>query len=958
MLNISNIKSRSAGKENILRALKMTAYYSFVGVLFQALLVNILIASSPAEGQNLRDIKLSMKAVNVSLEDAFKIVEQKTDFIFTYSKEDIPGNSNVVISVEDESLYHILEMLAIDYNLVFNRINNHIVVKKSTNKEIRIEQRIIQDNGTIIGTVKDARSKSPIPGANLLIIGLNIGAAADANGNFTIKNVPAGKYELRASAVGYGKVAKSLIVQDGKTTSIDFLLDDDAVGLDEVVVTGVAFETKRKEIPADIGILSSKAIEEKNSTNMINLIRGEVPGVFAMTNGQNDFSTFIYLRGAGMSASANEYAKILLDGIEVSAPTYLATIDPKIIERIEIIRGPHASALYGAEATSGVINLITKKGGNFGLDRPLINFSHSTGYIESEFYGKKVTPDGASPFQTNNSLQLSGGMNTISYRVGVTYNTVGEWIKNYSSKTLGFSGGMRFVHGKFTGDLTTMWSRRTYNSTSLDYQYERWPSLAPNGWKSGIIYPNVKYIFNQVTLGMNLNYQALENWNHKLTLGYDENGYDYWQPNPYRLTPTDTLQQKVKYFLNRVTMRYLTAYKQQITEDLYVRATLGAEYSRYSTNSVLSVNIKLNSAGDMLLSPAGTRQIIFQDRWTAGYNGMFEAGYGDQLFLTVSSSIKQDVTGAAETYTNDPKVGLSYVQPVGEFEIRLRGQYGSATRPVNPSYAAGSTSATTVYLPNANLLPEQRGGLDAGIDFNWGNNASLSITRFDEAGKNLIQRNLISTVGTVTTYQYINIGDIKIKGWEMQGKLNFGFMGFPFVTLKANYTVSDNVIGKNSNASIPSPTNYLLEGDRVLGTPRVAGGGNLTFAFQDWNVSFDWDFQGGIRTFDNPAWYDYRYGTAVHRDAGKTYAQFGTATTFPMVFDGKTVNVSKSIQTRSYVIEWPVYWRFGLHGEYRFSSMFSVFANITNLFNETKSEANSLFVNMGRVSEVGIRINY
>jgi len=934
----------------------MAVFYSFLGLLLQGVLVNMLFALTPAEGQNLRDIKLSVNAVNISLGEALQIIEQKTSFKFLFNDDQIPLKEKATVIVDEESLYNILEVFAKDYGLTFNRINDQIVVKKNRDQgKILITS---EENGTIKGRVLDARTKSGIPSASVFIKGTTIGAIADLKGNFVINSVPPGKHEVIVTIVGYGKVSKDVRVQEGKTVTIDISLDEDAVGMDEVVVTGVAFETKKKEIPADIGIMNLKTIEEKGSSNLIDLIRGEIPGVFSMSNGQNDYSTYIYLRGAGMSASGNEYAKVLLDGIEVSAPTFLATIDPKIIERIEIIRGPQATALYGAEATSGVINLITKKGGNFGLDRPKVNASFSSGYIESEFYGNKVTPSGASPLQTNSSLQLSGGMNTISYRVGVTYNTVGEWIKNYQSKTLGFSGGMKFVHGKFSGDLMAMWSRRNYNATAQDYQFEKWPGLAPTGWKSGMVYPNLKYIFNQATMGVNLNYQALENWNHKLTLGYDENGYDAWQPEPYYKTASDTLQQKIKYFLSRLTMRYLTAYKQPITEDFYVRATVGAEYSRYSNNSILALNIKLNAGGDMLLSPAGTRQITLQDRWTAGYNGIFEAGYADQLFLTVSSSIKQDVRGASQTIYNDPKFGLSFNQPFGDFDIRLRAEYGSATKPVDPTYVNGSSSATSLYLPNLDLVPEQRGGYDAGIDFNWGSNASLSITRFDEVGKNLIQRNIISTVGTVTTYQYINIGEISIKGIEMQGKINFGFLDLPFLILRANYTYSDNIIQQNSNASIPSPTNYMLAGDRVLGVPKVAGGGNLTFAFEDWNISFDWNFQGGIRTIDNPTWNDYRYGTAVHIDAGKTYAQFGTATTFPMLFNGQTVNVSKSIQTRSYVKEFPVFYRFGIHGEYKINDIFTAFANVNNIFNETKAEANSIFVNMGRITELGVRINY
>lgn len=931
----------------------MSALYSLRGILIQTLLVGFLFASSPAEGQNLKDIKVTVKAVNVTFKEALLILEQNTNFKFNFISEEIPLKENVTLSVIDESLYNILEAFANDYGLIFNRINNQITIKRAEGWE---KEKIIAtvENGSITGTVKDARSKSPIPGANLLVIGLNIGAAADANGNFTIRNVPAGKYELRASAVGYGRVAKGLVVEEGKTTSIEFYLDEDAVGLDEVVVTGVAFETKRREIPAEIGILSPKQIEQKNSTDLITLLRGEMPGVFAMTNGQSDFNTYIYLRGSGFSGSANEYAKIYIDGVELSMPNYLATIDPKIIERVEVLKGPHAAALYGAEASAGVIQIITKKGANLGLNRPKLNFSHSTGYIQSEFYGINVTPDGAVPIKTNNSLQLSGGEGTLSYRAGVSYNTIGEWMKNYNSKMLGFNGGASFYQGPFSGELTAMWSKRDFNQPTQSYLYQKWPKAAPTGYKDGMVYPNSKYVFNQIMIGLNLSYQVLPNWNHKLTIGYDQNGYDATS-NANRLTPTDTLEGKIVYNLYRNTLRYLTTYQLNLFEDFSARATAGVEYSKYGTFYSVNANIKLDKYGEILSTPAGVRQTTLQSRWTAGYNASLEFGYANSLFLTLSSSIKQDIRGADETYTTPPRVGLTYSLPIGDLELRFRGQYGTSIKPVDPSYENPvSTSATTKYIPNYNLEPEQRGGYDAGIELYWGNNASISITRFDEQGKNLIQRNLISTVGTVNTYQYINVGNIKIQGFELQGKLNFGFIDLPFLTLNTNFTYSDNVIGKTLVTY--SPTQFFLEGDRVLGTPKYVGGGNLSAVFSDWNVTFDWNFTGGIRTFDNPAWYDYRYGTAVHRDAGKTYDQLGS--TFVMTVNGVNYTVSKASTTRSYVKEWPTYFRFNLRGNYRINDMFEVFGNLFNIFNETKAEANSLFVNQGRTFELGVKISY
>jgi len=94
-------------KKNILRIVKMTAYYSFLGLVLQGLLVNILLAITPAEGQNLRDVKVTVKAVDVTLEQALQLIEQKTNFKFFYVKEEIPLNEKATMVVEEESLYNI-----------------------------------------------------------------------------------------------------------------------------------------------------------------------------------------------------------------------------------------------------------------------------------------------------------------------------------------------------------------------------------------------------------------------------------------------------------------------------------------------------------------------------------------------------------------------------------------------------------------------------------------------------------------------------------------------------------------------------------------------------------------------------------------------------------------------------------------------------------------------------------
>ena len=918
----------------------MAVFYSFLGLLLQGILVNLLFALTPAEGQNLRDVKVSVKAVDITLGQALQIIEQKTKFRFLYNDEQMPLNEKISAIADDESLYNILEVFAKDYGLLFNRINDQIVVRTSYGQKGDVVTTI--ETGSIKGKALDASTNKGIPGVNLLITGLNIGAAADANGNFYIANVPSGKHKLRISAVGYGKVLKDVTVQAGKQTEVDFFLDEEAVGLDEMVITGVAFEARRKEIPADIAVLTAKQIEEKHTSNFTDLLKGEIPGVFALSQGQFDDVSYIYIRGSGFLSE--DYAKIYIDGVELADVTLLSTINLQSIERIEVIRGVQAAALYGAEATGGVIQIITKKGSGVNLLK--IDAKASSGYIES-----KYKPSGATPIKTDNSVQISGGKETASYNIGVVYNTVGEWTKNYRTNTLSASGGARFVQEPVIANLTALWSKRDGSQATQDYAYERWPGLAPVGYRPGMVFPDYETSFNQATLGLNIIYQATPGWMHNLILGQDVNQYDYHQINPHYLTQSDTTQVIFNSTSSRQTLRYNTAYRMKIGELFSVGLTAGGEYSLYNSSLGSALGIKLNEFGDIKSEPSGIRSFSSTKRWTSGYSGMLEMGYNEKLFFTTSMAAKTDPRGAKKTYIVPPRFGLTYADDIGEVNVRLRGEYGTSVKPVNPIYATGSVSSTVIYLPNPDILPEKREGWDAGIETYWQNNASISITRFREEGKDAIMVSDLGVIDGIQTYQHINIGLISIAGYEVQAKLNFIMMGVPII-LNANYTYSDNVIRELSNQYMPGPTQMYEIGDRVNSVPKYAGGGGLTMRLLQGSIGVYWQFSGGGRGVDYNAWYDYRYGTALHRDVGLPYS------TIPSTVPINGVYVSKKSITRSYRVEYPIDWKFNFRAEQELTKGVNIFLDGTNLFNDWGADLNNTYAVPGRTTVLGVRVSY
>jgi hypothetical protein len=171
--------------------------------------------------------------------------------------------------------------------------------------------------GNITGVVIDAITKQPIPGANIIIIGTNFGAATDLNGKYSIKNIPANMYQLRASVIGYTpKIKTDVMVQPGKLTQVDFEISPQTIEIENVVVTGEYFD---KNILEPVSARSFSYEELRRSPGGFeDVIRAlsVLPGVAQADAGRND----LIVRGG--APSENLY---LVDGIEVPNINHFGT---------------------------------------------------------------------------------------------------------------------------------------------------------------------------------------------------------------------------------------------------------------------------------------------------------------------------------------------------------------------------------------------------------------------------------------------------------------------------------------------------------------------------------------------------------------------------------------------------------------------------------------------------------
>lgn len=227
-----------------------------------------------------------------------------------------------------------------------------------------------QQKVTISGTVIDTNNQ-PLIGANVYITGTTIGTATNSNGEFSIKNITEGNYQICASFSGYKKNRKNIEVKSG-IESITFTMEESTGNLGEVVITGTGTPHHLKTAPVPTELLNSKMIETTAAPDFINLMSSVSPS-FDFSPGT--MGSFMQLNGLG-----NDFIVILIDGKrvygDVGGMNDLGRINPNNIEKIEVVKGA-SSSLYGSDAIGGVINVITKKSNR--------NFSASNNYQYSNY---------------------------------------------------------------------------------------------------------------------------------------------------------------------------------------------------------------------------------------------------------------------------------------------------------------------------------------------------------------------------------------------------------------------------------------------------------------------------------------------------------------------------------------------------------------------------------------------
>lgn len=239
-------------------------------------------------------------------------------------------------------------------------------------------------SGQVEGRVTAAGSGAALAGAQVSIVGTNLGTRTTRDGRFVLLNVPAGRHQVRVVAIGYRIGVVTVTVQPGMTATANAQLSQSVLELDAVVVTGTAGAARVREVGNTISQINVEQDIKDPPASMDQLLQARAVGLTVMQgNGMAGAGAQIRLRGP-VSVSQSNQPIIYIDGIRIRSEGYerngppadidfsgrsgniqaspLNDINPADIERIEVIKGAAASTLYGTEAAAGVIQIFTKKG--------------------------------------------------------------------------------------------------------------------------------------------------------------------------------------------------------------------------------------------------------------------------------------------------------------------------------------------------------------------------------------------------------------------------------------------------------------------------------------------------------------------------------------------------------------------------------------------------------------------
>jgi TonB-linked SusC/RagA family outer membrane protein len=239
---------------------------------------------------------------------------------------------------------------------------------------VSLASNVWAQTGSITGKVTDAASQQPVADARVTVIGTALSTQTNAEGDYRLTNVRPGRATVQIFRLGYKAAGDTVRVAAGQTVTLNIRLAQSLVTLSELVITGTAGNQERRAQSAQVASISApQLIRDAPVKTIGELLQSRAPSVAINSNsGVVGTAKTIRIRGAS-SVNLSNQPLLFVDGVRINeghingnvqgqAYDRMNDLNPDEIESIEVVKGPAAATLYGADASAGVIQIITKKG--------------------------------------------------------------------------------------------------------------------------------------------------------------------------------------------------------------------------------------------------------------------------------------------------------------------------------------------------------------------------------------------------------------------------------------------------------------------------------------------------------------------------------------------------------------------------------------------------------------------
>ncbi len=768
--------------------------------------------SQTTSASELLERRAYLSVEDVSLDEGLHALREASGVPLAFSPSRVEGNGTVTCRCDDATVRTALDRLLAGTDFEFVPLDGRIIIERSARERadpggVSVADRLLEDlrnpvattklrlvarspqqvdrTGTVAGQVVSLETGRPLAAAQVEAVGTGLGAITDAAGQYSIASVPAGEVQIRVQTIGHATQSRTVQVVAGETVQVDFELRQEAIGLDAIVVTGQAGATRRREVGVSIGGLSASDIDLAPVSGTQEMLAGRVPGATVMANtGQPGRGGTMVLRGLNSLTQGNS-PLIYVDGVRMFSEGAAGglmpfnDINPGDIDRIEVVRGPAATTIYGTEASAGVIQIFTKRGTDgravweaetqFGVNHwnPATSQDPS-GFFLAECTGPNLVTSQGVQFEDvtcpssgswlelgqvqRHFLSVRGGSAdpSFQYYLSGNFNREGGVIAPGSSNDRGVRANFDFA----PADNLTFGARVMYNQRESQFlpdgnnfrgfllNVTRGPA---NNYKIGADPANDLIREQELTnehdhyvLGFSIDHTPSDRFNQQLRIGYDYNAIVNENHRPFG-HPTDVAGfisvQEWKHYV--LSFDYSGSFRNQLGDNVTSRFSWGGQLFEDTRRQLNVTGNEFAGPGQPTVTSASRTSTTADIRLRVINAGVFieeQVGLFDRLYITAGARFDgNSAFGDDFGIQMYPKLNASYIVSDHDFwpfewaePVQLRAAVGDAGRAPgafdavqtwNPiSGDDGSPAFTPGQLGNPELGPERSREYEVGMD--------------------------------------------------------------------------------------------------------------------------------------------------------------------------------------------------------------------------------------------------